>query len=418
MNSTEPAGTAGRTSPTHPGDLGLLIAGNTVSALGNSVYLIAVTLLLKEMTGSAFMLGLFQFLALSPGFLLSPFIGVLVDRLPRRTIIIVSDFCRAVLMILAGIALTIPALHVPGVVLIVAFFAGVGHAVFVPAVHALLPAIVPHDKLQSATGLRAGSSQLANLAGNAIGGTLFVFLGGPILFVINGISFFISGIQELFIQGGRQPVPQTTHQSMIAMAQVGLRAVAQDRTLQTLLISQAGLFLVSPFLILALPFLLIDELGMSESALGLYLALALAGGIVGFLVLRKVTHPFLLTNSLHGYSYLALGAAFAAVGLAPHPVVLGVAAVVSGVAAATVYLVTVTWIQVRSRPQLHGRLFAVLEAGNSAFAPVGYLVAGILLELLGANHRMALLVAVASAALAWGVAMLWYNRITVQDQDR
>jgi MFS family permease len=198
---------------------------------------------------------------------------------------------------------------------------------------------------------------------------------------------------------------------MIAMAQVGLRAVAQDRTLQTLLISQAGLFLVSPFLILALPFLLIDELGMSESALGLYLALALAGGIVGFLVLRKVTQPFLLTKSLHGYSYLALGAAFAAVGLAPHPVVLGVAAVVSGVAAATVYLVTVTWIQVRSRPQLHGRLFAVLEAGNSAFAPVGYLVAGILLELLGANHRMVLLVAVASAALAWGVAMLWYNKM-------
>ena len=154
-------------------DLILLITGNAVSAFGNAVYLITVTLLLKELTDSAFMLGLFQFLALAPGFLLSPLTGVVVVRLSRRSIIIGTDLYRGALMLLAAAALAVPALRSGWFVLTIAFLSGIGHALFVPAVHALLPALVQPAGLQTATALRAAGSQVGNLGGSAAGGALF-----------------------------------------------------------------------------------------------------------------------------------------------------------------------------------------------------------------------------------------------------
>ena len=387
-------------------DLGLLISGNAVSALGNAVYLIAVTLLLVELTGSALVLGLFQFLALAPGLLLSPIAGVVVDRYPRRRVIIVSDVYRGVIMLLAGVALAVPGLRNAWFVLSVAFLSGIGQALFVPAVHALLPALVPSSSLQTATGLRVASSQIANLSGNAIGGALFVLLGAPMLFVLNGVSFLASAVQELFIRGGRERIATARTGSVMAMARAGLRTVVRDPSLRTLLWSQAGLYLISPVLVLSLPFLLIDELGLTQAALGYYLALALAGGIAAFAVLRRFDVQAMLDLPVVGGAYLILAVSFAAAGLLPGAVVLAVVALFAGAAAGSVYLFTTTWIQIRTESRMHGRLFAVTEAANSAFAPLGYLTVGAVLELLGSGQRWALFLFASSAALAWGLRCL------------
>ena len=214
-------------------DLILLITGNAVSAFGNAVYLITVTLLLKELTDSAFMLGLFQFLALAPGFLLSPLTGVVVDRLSRRSIIIGTDLYRGALMLLAAAALAVPALRSGWFVLTIAFLSGIGHALFVPAVHALLPALVQPAGLQTATALRAAGSQVGNLGGSAAGGALFALLGAPLVLVINGVSFLASAVQEMYIRGGRdRPVGRRT-ESIPEMARAGRRPIMRDRRLRT-----------------------------------------------------------------------------------------------------------------------------------------------------------------------------------------
>ena len=392
-------------------DLGLLIGGNAVSSLGNAVYLIAVTLLLKELTGSALMLGLFQFLALAPGFVLSPLTGTLVDRVSRRRVIVLTDVYRGILMILAGLALAVPELRSEWLVLTVAFLAGIGQALFVPAVQAILPSIVPHSRLHRATGLRAASSQIANLSGNAVGGALFVVLGAPVLFIANGLSFLASAVQELFIREGRC-TPHAPDESILAMARAGLRAVAGDRRLLVLFCSQAGLFLISPVLVIALPFLLIDELGMRERAVGVYFALALAGGVAAFAAMRRYDARAMLTRPLVPLAYLSLSVGFLALGIVAHPLVLAVVAVVSGAAAGCVYLYTTTWIQLRSPPRLHGRVFAVMEAASSAVAPVGYLVAGALLEVLGHDFRWVLFLIVGAVALSWSLYLFRHTRHT------
>lgn len=405
----------------------LLVAGNVVSTFGNSLYLIAVTLLLKELTQSAFVLGVFQFLALSPGFFLSPLTGAIIDRTSRLRVVILSDLYRGILMVGGGVLLLAPALRTPWLVLPLSLAAGIGHAFFVPAAQALLPLLVGPERLPAANGLRAGASQAANLTGNAAGGALYVLLGAPTLFILNGVTFLLSAWQERFIRlreptspgealGQRSRDNVATDRlelhDLLSSAGAGLAVLRGDRALRLLVISQAGLFAISPVLMLSLPFVVIDELALGESVLGVYFALALLGGVTVFLALRGVSAQRLLRRRLPIAAYAAITLVFAVVAALITPVVLAVAAIVTGGAAAIVYLYTITWIQHRSDEQYHGRVFAILEAATSLVAPVSYLVAGLALEVLGAQRRWIAYGVVAGAAAVWTVllAIRWRRR--------
>jgi MFS family permease len=392
-------------------DLSLLITGNAVSALGNAVYILAVTLLLKELTQSTLAIGAFQFVALFPGFLLSPVIGALIDRSSRRRIVVAADLARGGLMILAAVALLFPTLRSAWFILVVAFLAGLGHGFFVPAVQAWLPSIVPRERLPRATTLRVASSQIANLAGNAAGGVLFVVLGAPALFAVNGVTFLISGIQESFIRRDRPEAPraggtaEASRPSVLAAAREGLRQGLSDPLIRLLLISQAGLFAISPVLTLSLPFIVIDELGMSEAAVGYFLATGLVGAIAAFALLRGRSPGVLLSMPLVQIAYGAIGAGFLLLAVTTRPVSLAIVALLSGAAAAAVYLFATTWLQTRTPASVHGRLFALFEAANSAVAPTAYLVAGLGLELVGAEMRWTLFAVLGGAALVWAAVL-------------
>jgi hypothetical protein len=172
-----------------------------------------------------------------------------------------------------------------------------------------------------------------------------------------------------------------------------------------LVASQAGLFLVSPVVTLSLPFIVMDELGLAEGALGYFFALALGGGIAAFALLRRRSAQRMLAEPLVAIAYAALGISF--IGLALHvgTVVLAVVAVVSGAAAATVYLYVTTYIQRRTPAELHGRFFALLEAASALVAPVSYLAVGAVLEVAGADRRWTLFAAIGVLTLLWAVVL-------------
>jgi MFS family permease len=396
-----------------------LVAGNVVSTFGNSLYLIAVTLLLKELTQSALVLGVFQFLSLSPGFFLSPFTGAIIDRTSRLRVVIRSDVYRGVLMVAGGALLFVPAFRTPWLVLPLSLAAGIGHAFFVPAAQALLPALVTSERLPAANGLRAGASQAANLTGNAAGGALYVLLGAPMLFVLNGFTFLLSAWQEHFIRprdrsstndsaaavggssAGSASALRSPMRDVLASARAGIGVLRADRALRLLVLSQAGLFAISPVLMLSLPFVVIDELNLGERTLGLFFAAALLGGISVFVPLRGVSSERLLRRRLPILAYASITGMFAVVATTIAPIVLAVAAYVTGGAAAVVYLYTITWIQHRSDEAFHGRVFAMLEAATSLVAPVSYLITGIALEVLGTDGRWIAYATVSWAAAVW-----------------
>ena len=392
------------------------------------MYLVAVMLLLKELSRSAFTLGLFQFLALSPAFFLSPVSGAIIDATSRRRVVVLSDLLRGVLMIAAGIALMVfPVRSFPSVplILVVSLASGVGHAFFVPAAQALLPALVPAERLQAANGLRAITSQGANLVGNAVGGLFFALIGAPALFVANGVTFVFSALQERRISQGDDRTEREDRRGRVHRTNATLethphrfsprRWKACVRCAEPLRFGfwsfpKQDFWRCRPCFSLPSPFLVIDQAGLPAAAVGLYYAAALCGGVLVFLRLRLIPATRMLRMPLPSVAYLSLAAAFAAVALSTGAIVLAGVAVLSGAAAAMVYLYTVTWIQSEVQATLHGRIFALLEAAGALVAPLSYVLSGALLDLLGPERWWVLFASSAAAALAWGGFLTAFRR--------
>ncbi len=399
-----------RRSPLWKRNLLLLAAGNGVSSFGNAVYLIAMILVLKDIGDSALILGLFQFLALIPGFLLSPVTGVLIDRWSRRRILVVSDALRGFLMVAAAVLIWRSPEGTLIYLLVLSFVAGIGHAFFVPAAQAIIPEIVPPQRFALAGSIRAGCSQVLNMTGNAVGGVLLVLLGAPLLLVVNGISFLLSALQEMWIRPEFSvPAGKPVGSAAGSLAEV-IRFLRKRRDIRDRIASQAGMFLLSPVLLLTLPFLLLDILGVSPETLGFVFALSLAGGITTFIVLNRMSSARLVTLPLGPGGYVLFGIVLVLLVGVPAVATVALAAFLAGAAAAAVYLSASVGIQLTTPADMHGRLFAFMEGASAAAAPAAYLTAGLVLDALGHDRFRLLFLAVALPTFLWAVAGVFRRR--------
>lgn len=387
-------------------NLSLLVFGNAVSSFGNAVYLVAMILFLKEITESPLVLGVFQFLALIPGFLLSPISGALIDRWNRKTILIVADAVRGVAMIGVGVMVFGPWNRSILPILMLSGIAGLGHAFFVPAVQTLIPEIVPSRSLAQANSMRAGGSQILNMTGNALGGVLYALIGAPLVLILNGVTFLASALQEGAIRVPTSPrrVPPVT--SIGRNAVEAFRFLRTDREIRIGIVSQGGMFLLSPVLLLSLPFILIDHIGTSERMLGIVFAISLAGGILAFVLLSRRSIDLVLTAPIQFLAYGAFGSVFFVIALAPVLWVIWIGAFVVGAAAAGVYLTITTRIQQTAPATMHGRLFTMMEAVSAGIAPIAYLAAGWALESSGIQNFAVLFFCAGGIALAWMVVLV------------
>lgn len=165
--------------------------GQAVSQLGDWFDNIALFTLVLSLTGSGQALGLLLLAEFLPGALISPLAGVLIDRLPRKLVLIASDLGRAVL-VLAFLFVRGPEdlwLLYTAVVLKVSLA-----AFFEPARSAILPSICARKDLAAANAI-SGATWSAMLAlGAALGGLVAGTLGVTAAFVLDSASFVLSAI--------------------------------------------------------------------------------------------------------------------------------------------------------------------------------------------------------------------------------
>ncbi|MBW2314352.1 MAG: MFS transporter [Deltaproteobacteria bacterium] len=143
---------------------------------------------------------------LAPGFVLGLVASAWVDRLPRRPILVASDWARAATLLWIPVAawlelLTLGQLHV--VVAIHGFLT----FLFGAAHHAILPAIVPSTQLLEANGRLKAVESVTEGGAFASGGVLIQWLGAPFVFIVDAASYVLSA---LCLRGvDAQEVPRT-----------------------------------------------------------------------------------------------------------------------------------------------------------------------------------------------------------------
>jgi MFS family permease len=176
--------------------------GQIVSQLGDWFASIALFTVLLKLTGSGQAVGLLLVAEFLPGALIGPFAGVIVDRLPRKLVLIATDIGRAVLVL--GLLFVQGADQIWLIYLIVALKV-VLTAFFEPARSALIPNLCRREELVAANGI-AGATWSAMLAiGAALGGLVVGTLGIQAAFLIDAATFLLSAVLIATVQVEERP---------------------------------------------------------------------------------------------------------------------------------------------------------------------------------------------------------------------
>ncbi len=187
-------------------DFILMLQGNLVSDLGDLLYSVAIGYWVYEQTGSSALMGVMSSISMFVTMFLSPFTGSIVDKCSRKWMIVGMDVLRGLIMLTLGVLLYTSKLNIPGV-LLAALLASLCSVFFNPAVNTLMIDLIPHDDMVRGQSIFGASNALISMVGKAFSGVLVAFLGVPLIVVLNGVSYLISALTEMFIH-----VPRTVQQ--------------------------------------------------------------------------------------------------------------------------------------------------------------------------------------------------------------
>ncbi|MFQ5419789.1 MAG: MFS transporter [Anaerolineae bacterium] len=405
--------------PTHPFRLlnrnfFLLWQGQTVSQLGNQAFQIALALWIKQATGSATLMGLILMVSTLPAVLLSPIGGVIADRYPRRRIIIFSDLCGGiVVLILAGSMFTTP--EATGTIISILFAVSIILAVistfFNPAISAALPDLVPEKKLAAANGLVQFSFQLSIFIGQGIGGTLFRLLGAPVLFLIDGVTFLFSSASESLITIP-QHIPDKSKDWRSSVRQfkadtiTGFRYVWKKEGLRELVLVSALLsFFMAPVLLL-LPFYVEDFLHVTADWYGFLLAAYGLGSMLGFLLAGMMPPSGRVRSRIMVLFIIVEPVGYILMGVFLQPWAALFLAAAGGMLSGFVLVNITTLLQLTTPGDVRGRVFGLLATLSGALAPLAMGLSGVIADLTGQNIPLIYIICgVASVILAAGISL-------------
>ncbi|MFN2519488.1 MAG: MFS transporter [Candidatus Limnocylindria bacterium] len=371
---------AGVFEPLRHRDFRLLWVGQTVSMLGTFVDLVALPFQILALGGTPVQLGIVGacFAATQVLFLL--FGGAVVDRLPRRAVILASDFasaCVAGAVAALGFSgrLTIEHLYVAS-----ALF-GITSSFFIPAMGAIIPELVPPDILLAGNALRGFSRQAARVTGPVLGGVLVASAGPPTAFLVDALTFLFS-FGALFLASPPHAPHAAARTHILREVGQGLRFTF---SLSWLWITIFGFALVNAAivgpLVVGLPVLVRDVLRGDASTFGAINAAVGVGEIVATLLVARL--PRGRSGTLM-YLFVAVsGAAIAAIGVvAALPVILLLAAAFG----MTIVWFSVLWetsLQRHVPRDLLGRVTSVDYFGGTLLGPVAPPLFGIVIERVG-----------------------------------
>ncbi|WP_431950795.1 MFS transporter [Actinacidiphila sp. bgisy167] len=345
--------------------------GYSTSLLGSSMASVALAFAVLETGGGGTELGLVLAARILPLVLVLLAGGVLTDRWGSRSTMLAADVTRCLTQAGLALALIGGAAHMATLIALVVVW-GAAEALFTPALDALVPRIVPDDKLADGNALLGMARSAASIAGPALAGVLTATAGASAVLTVDALSYGVSVVALLLL-------PRTVRTAGSASSFVReLRegwTEFRSRTWLWITSVHVGLFNLlvwAPFLVLG-PLVVQRDLG-GPSSWGLVMALYGAGAVVGGTVMlgRRPRRPLLLgTAATSGW---AMPSAALAAGL-PLPWICA-AALAAGVGSAVCGTLYATVTQSQVPVGALARVSAYGTFGAFALGPVGLAAAG------------------------------------------
>jgi MFS family permease len=368
-------------------DFRLLWVGQSVSLVGDGIYLVAIAWLVYDLSNEPQALAIVGFawtLPMVAGLLVA---GVLSDRFERRRLLVIADLARCV-TIGAIAALTLAdAIELWHVVALVVLY-GFGQALFQPAFTAIVPEVVPREELLHASSLRELMEPLGlRFAGPALGGALIAVFGVGTAFLVDAATFAVSAVAVMAIR--RRPPPREAGGSLWRDLSEGYAYVREHVWLWGTLVGAALFLLVTygPFEVL-LPYIIRNDLDGDAATFGTVLACGGAGSMVAALVLSRTGLPRRnVTAMWTAWSIgIVLDIGFAIAGAAWQMCLIALVSFGCGTVGMIIWN---TLMATLVPPEMLGRVSSFDWFVSIGLTPLSFAITGPVAELLGARTTLA-----------------------------
>lgn len=364
-------------------------SGQLVSLLGSSIASFVIIWWITLETGSALYLSISALLGFAPAVILSPFAGVFVDRWSRKALIGIVDFLQA-LTTVAIIFLFWFEIVVIWQVLALLAVRGIFQAFHNPAVSAIVPLMVPRDKLSRMNGLNYLLGGAVTLAGPVVAAILLEIWKIHQILWIDAATFILALIPLLIIQIPSVNKKQDRSQEKSSFKKEfgeGLAFIKNARGfLPFIALATALNFLLTPLGTLLPYYVKFDHLGEATD-----LALVMAffqGGMIAGGVLMSVMKGFkkkmvVILVSIYitflGYAFVA----FTPVGLFWF---MAIGGLIMALCLPIANVLIQTIIQTAVPVKMFGRVTSVLGALASAASPFGMILSGAIVEFTATSN--------------------------------
>ena len=264
--------------------------GQTVSEFGSQVTVLALPLAaVLVLHASTFQVGLLTTAGMAAFLLIGLPAGVWVDRMRRRSVMIVSDVVRALTLA------SIPVAYGLGVLTLwqlyaVAFITGIATVFFDVAYMSYLPGLVGREFVVEANAKLQATVSVAQVSGPSASGFLIGLLTAPVAFVADAASFVVSVVSLLAIRE-REPEPERSGERNLRREMgEGLHFVVRQPILRMIAGATSTSNLFSSVIFALSVVFLVRDVGLTASSIGVLTSLGAIGGIVGALscgILRR-----------------------------------------------------------------------------------------------------------------------------------
>ncbi len=383
----------------------LFFTGQGISQVGNWMTRITQTLLILELTHSGIALGLLAAAQFAPVLLIGAFAGLVSDRSDKRKLLLVV---QAVSMV-QSLALAVLAFSGnPPVWSIYALAAvgGVTVAFDSPARRSLVVEMVDEEMVPNAVALNTTMMTSSRIVGPALAGLIVAVAGFGAAFLVDGLSYIAVLASLVMI---RSADLRTAARPKRGRGQIreGLRYVRREPTLFVPMVMMAIVGTLAFNYSTILPLFAVRDLGGTEGTFTLLFTVLSVGALAGSLLAARRRD---VSVSTVGWSAVAYGASMFVLGVTPGLASAAVVSIVMGATSVAFLTASTAIVQLRSLPEMRGRVLALQSMLLLGSTPIGAPIMGWLSDAYGA--RVALLAGAVATLLAgaWGLSTIARTR--------
>lgn len=357
----------------------LFFGGQLVSNVGTWLHTVAQGVLVLQLTGSSFMVGVAGAALFLPVVFLSLHGGRLADRFDRRRLLIATQLLA---LTATGTLAVLAATGRATVVAVIAVAAAVGiqYAVSIPTLLALLPALVEPGQLGQAIGMNSVTYNAARVLGPVASTGAIAVLGFGWAFGLNSLSYLALIAALLLLRLNREPVPGEGRGSV----REAVTHAWRDRRLRLMLAGVAAVSMASDPIITLAPAFVTEQFGRRAADAGL-IAAAFGLGAVGaaLSLARAFRRPAGGRYRLAGPAMLAYAGGMAGFAFAPSIWPALAALTVAGAGFLTASTTWTTGIQEEVPEAMRGRIMGLWTLCFLGSRPLASLVGGAVSDLAG-----------------------------------